>query len=139
MSPSSFIIFLLFVIIGAVLLAFGYQTVAAVSFFIGLIPIIFKYIPKVDIDIRIEPCNNYYKVVIRNSGSLKATRIKYKSFNSLKFADSTLPSQLGHETREIPIFLDLGAPSLLDIEVSWIPQFGLKRKSKRITRPLIER
>jgi len=132
MPPLDFMVLVLFVIISVVLYLFGLQTLAVISVLFGLLTLVLDKIPRSGISIKIERANkNTHKVVVQNLGSLKMSKIRYSFSGRMKIDD--LPVQLDpHEIVEFPIGLSFETGTRLDVEVSYLPQFGLSRKRQHI-------
>lgn len=132
MPPLNFIVLVLFIIISVVLYLFNLQTLAVISFFFGWLTFVLDKIPRSGISIKLERVNkNTHKVIIQNLGSLKISKIRYVFSGRMKIDD--LPTQLDpHEIQEIQVGLSFETGTRLDVEVSYLPQFGLSRKRQNI-------
>lgn len=132
MPPLNFIILVLFIIISVVLYLFDLQKSAGITFLFGLLTFILDKIPSSGISIKIERVNQTtHKVIIRNLGSLKISKIQYVFSGRMRIDD--LPTRLdAHQIVEFPVGLSFETGTRLDVEVSYLPQFGLSRKRQHI-------
>ena len=132
MLPLNFIVLVLFIIIAVVLYLFELQTLAVISCFFGLLTFVLDKIPRSGISIKIERVNkSTHKIIVQNLGSLKISKIRYVFSDRLKIDD--LPTRLDtHQIVEFPVGLSFETGTRLDVEVSYLPQFGLSRKRQRI-------
>jgi len=132
MPPLNFIVLVLFIIISVVLYLFDLQTLAVISFFFGWLTFILDKLPRSGISIKLERVNkSTHKVIVQNLGSLKISKIEYVFHGRMKIDD--LPTHLdAHQIVEFPIGLSFETGTRLDVEVFYLPQFGLSRKQQNI-------
>ena len=133
MPPLNFIVLVLFIIIAVVLYLFDLQKSAVITFLLGSLTFVLDKIPRSGISIKIERVNkSTHKVIIQNLGSLKISDIWYVFHGRMKIDD--LPTRLdAYQIVEFPIGLSFETGTRLDVEVSYLPQYGLSRKKKCIT------
>jgi hypothetical protein len=104
---------------------------------IGLLVKVLDIIPKSDISIKIERVSRTaHKVIIQNLGSLKISGICYEFHGRMIIDD--LPIELdSNQIYESLIALSFETGRILDVKVSWRPQFGLLRKCRHIKQEVI--
>jgi len=134
MSPLSFVVLSLFVIIGVILFLLGYQQLAAVSGTVAIVVLLLEKAPKSKISIRMERVNSStHKIIVENAGNHKIKDIRYVYHGRLLMPENYLPTELSpQQTVELPIGLSFETGNELDVEVSWKGEFAITRQNKRI-------